>query len=108
MMEKFLLSNGSRLWIANLGLLADLGIPREFRFKDLRRASNNFDEKMKFRQGEFGIVYKEVLAKENNMEIAVRKFSRENIQGKDDFLAELTIINRLRHKPLVHLVGEFN
>ncbi|KAF6173784.1 hypothetical protein GIB67_017010 [Kingdonia uniflora] len=84
------------------------GTPREFMFKDLKRATNNFDEKMKLGQGGFGIVYKGVLAKENNMEIAVKKFSRENIQGKDDFLAELTIINRLRHKHLVRLVGEFN
>ncbi|KAF6161597.1 hypothetical protein GIB67_009476 [Kingdonia uniflora] len=59
---------------------------------------------MKLGQGEFGIVYKGVLAEENNMEIAVKKFSRENIQGKDNFLAELTIINRLRHKHLVRLV----
>ncbi|KAF6174242.1 hypothetical protein GIB67_033774 [Kingdonia uniflora] len=81
------------------------GTPREFMFKDLKRATNNFDEKMKLGQGGFGIVYKGVLAKENNMEIAVKKFSRENIQGKDDFLAELTIINRLRHKHLVRLVG---
>ncbi|KAF6160922.1 hypothetical protein GIB67_025457 [Kingdonia uniflora] len=89
-----------------MGALRSLpGTPREFSFKDLRRATNNFDEKLKLGQGGFGIVYKGVLAKENNMEIAVKKFSRENIQGKDDFLAELTIINRLRHKHLVRLVG---
>ncbi|KAF6171622.1 hypothetical protein GIB67_030388, partial [Kingdonia uniflora] len=73
---------------------------REFRFKDLRRASNNFNENMKLGQGEFGIVYKGVLAKEKNMEIAMKKFSRENIQGKNNFLAEITTINRLRHKHL--------
>ncbi|KAF6135254.1 hypothetical protein GIB67_028042 [Kingdonia uniflora] len=84
------------------------GTPREFRFKDLRRATNNFHEKMKLRQSGFGIAYKGVLAKENNMEITAKKFSRENIQGKDDFLAELTIINRLRHKHLVRLVGMKN
>ncbi|KAF6141064.1 hypothetical protein GIB67_006509 [Kingdonia uniflora] len=81
------------------------GTPREFRFKGLRRATNNFDEKMKLGQGGFGIVYEGVLAKENNMEIVVKKFARENIQGKDNFLAELTIINCLRHKHLVRLVG---
>ncbi|KAF6144364.1 hypothetical protein GIB67_024591, partial [Kingdonia uniflora] len=80
------------------------GTPREFKFKDLGRATNNFDEKMKLGQGGFGIVYKGVLAKENNMKIAVKKFSRENIHGKDDFLAKLTIINCLRHKHLVRLV----
>ncbi|XP_077210565.1 putative L-type lectin-domain containing receptor kinase S.5 [Tasmannia lanceolata] len=78
--------------------------PREFRFKDLKKATNNFDEKNKLGQGGFGVVYKGVLAKEN-MEVAVKKFSRGNIKGKDDFLSELIIINRLRHKNLVRLVG---
>ncbi|KAL0432011.1 UNVERIFIED_CONTAM: L-type lectin-domain containing receptor kinase IX.1 [Sesamum radiatum] len=39
------------------------------------------------------------------MEIAVKWFSRESIKGQRDFLAELTIINRLRHKHLVKLLG---
>ncbi|KAF6160925.1 hypothetical protein GIB67_025460 [Kingdonia uniflora] len=89
-------------------LVAAIGNTKGVQFKDLRRATNNFNEKMKLGQGGFGIVYKGVLAKENNMEIAVKKFSRGNIKGKDDFLAELIIINRLRHKHLVRLVSEFN
>eukprot|EP00262_Sarcandra_glabra_P014679 TRINITY_DN433_c0_g1_i1.p1 TRINITY_DN433_c0_g1~~TRINITY_DN433_c0_g1_i1.p1 ORF type:complete len:720 (-),score=38.46 TRINITY_DN433_c0_g1_i1:107-2149(-) len=88
-----------------LGTLKSLpGTPREFSFKELKKATNNFDEKMKLGQGGFGIVYKGILVKEDK-EVAVKKFSRENIKGKDDFLAELTIINRLRHKHLVKLVG---
>ncbi|KAF6173783.1 hypothetical protein GIB67_017009 [Kingdonia uniflora] len=56
-----------------MGALRSLpGTPREFSFKDLRRATNNFDEKLKLGQGGFGIVYKGVLAKENNMEIALK------------------------------------
>ncbi|KAI3992077.1 hypothetical protein MKX01_014968 [Papaver californicum] len=89
-----------------LGALKSLpGTPREFLFKELKKATNNFDEKMKLGQGGFGIVYKGVLASENNTPIAVKKFSRESIKGKDDFLSELTIINRLRHKHLVRLEG---
>ncbi|GKV21852.1 hypothetical protein SLEP1_g31791 [Rubroshorea leprosula] len=88
-----------------LGALKSLpGTPREFRFRDLKKATNNFDEKRKLGQGGFGVVYRGVLQKEN-LEIAVKKFSRDNMQGKDDFLAELTIINRLRHKHLVRLLG---
>ncbi|XP_022759220.1 probable L-type lectin-domain containing receptor kinase S.5 [Durio zibethinus] len=87
-----------------LGALKSLpGTPREFRFKDLKKATNNFDDKHKLGQGGFGVVYKGLLQKEN-LEIAVKKFSRD-IKGKDDFLAELTIINRLRHKHLVRLLG---
>lgn len=88
-----------------VGALKSLpGTPREFRFSDLKKATNNFDEKNKLGQGGFGLVYKGVLPKEN-VPVAVKKFSRENIKGQDDFLAELTIINRLRHKHLVRLLG---
>ncbi|KAK6127577.1 hypothetical protein DH2020_038695 [Rehmannia glutinosa] len=88
-----------------IGALKSLpGTPREFQFRDLKKATSSFDEKNKLGQGGFGVVYRGVLAKEN-MEIAVKWFSRESIKGQDDFLAELTIINRLRHKHLVKLLG---
>lgn len=88
-----------------LGALKSLpGMPRDFEFKELKRATNNFDEKNKLGEGGFGVVYKGYLVGEN-LEIAVKWFSRESIKGQDDFLAELTIINRLRHKHLVKLLG---
>ncbi|EEF47989.1 serine-threonine protein kinase, plant-type, putative [Ricinus communis] len=94
------------------GVVEDLkrlpGMPREFKYKELKNATNKFDESMKLGEGGFGIVYKGVLYDKNHTsatEIAVKKFSRDNIKGKDDFLAELTIIHRLRHKNLVRLVG---
>ncbi|KAI3462021.1 hypothetical protein Pfo_018684 [Paulownia fortunei] len=80
------------------------GMPREFKFRDLKKATSSFDEKNKLGQGGFGVVYRGVLVKEN-MEIAVKCFSRGSIKGQHDFLAELTIINRLRHKHLVRLLG---
>ncbi|KAF9667113.1 hypothetical protein SADUNF_Sadunf16G0299200 [Salix dunnii] len=80
------------------------GMPREFPFKDLKKATYNFDEKHKLGQGGFGVVYKGMLPKEN-IQVAVKKFSRDNIKGQDDFLSELTVINRLRHKHLVRLLG---
>ncbi|KAJ9146820.1 hypothetical protein P3X46_029044 [Hevea brasiliensis] len=88
-----------------LGALKSLpGTPGEFRFRDLKNATNNFDEKNKLGQGGFGVVYKGVLPNEK-VPVAVKKFSRDNLKGQDDFLAELTIINRLRHKHLVRLLG---
>ncbi|MCD7468400.1 hypothetical protein HAX54_006564 [Datura stramonium] len=88
-----------------LGALKNLpGMPRDFEFKELKKATNNFDEKNKLGKGGFGVVYKGYLVGEN-LEIAVKWFSRESIKGQYDFLAELTIINRLRHKHLVKLLG---
>ncbi|XP_059623386.1 probable L-type lectin-domain containing receptor kinase S.5 [Cornus florida] len=80
------------------------GMPKEFRFKDLKKGTNNFHERNKLGQGGFGMVYKGLLPGEN-LDVAVKWFSRESIKGQDDFLAELTIINRLRHRHLVPLLG---
>ncbi|KAK1423502.1 hypothetical protein QVD17_18805 [Tagetes erecta] len=80
------------------------GMPKEFGFRELKKATNSFDEKMKLGEGGFGVVYRGVLP-EDNEEVAVKWFSRESLKGEDDFLAELTIINRLRHKHLVRLLG---
>ncbi|XP_050366206.1 probable L-type lectin-domain containing receptor kinase S.5 [Argentina anserina] len=89
-----------------LGALKSLpGTPREFSYRELKKATNNFDNKHKLGQGGFGVVFRAVLAKENNLEVAVKMFSRDEVKGRDDFLAELTIINRLRHKHLVRLLG---
>ncbi|KAI4386892.1 hypothetical protein MLD38_004771 [Melastoma candidum] len=80
------------------------GTPREFMFSEIKKATNDFNESNKLGQGGYGVVYKGVLMKENSV-IAVKKFSRDSMKGKDDFLAELTIINKLRHKHLVKLLG---
>ncbi|KAM7519915.1 hypothetical protein LguiB_018877 [Lonicera macranthoides] len=91
-----------------LGALKSLpGMPREFQYKELKKATNNFDEKYKLGQGGYGVVYRGIMHSEN-LDLAVKCFSRENIKGEDDFLAELTIINRLRHKHLVRLLGWCN
>ncbi|OIV92915.1 hypothetical protein TanjilG_00092 [Lupinus angustifolius] len=88
-----------------MGTLKSLpGTPREFRYKELKKATNNFDNKNKLGQGGFGVVYKGTLAKED-LEVAVKMFSRDKMKSTDDFLSELTIINRLRHKNLVRLLG---
>ncbi|XP_040376760.1 probable L-type lectin-domain containing receptor kinase S.5 [Oryza brachyantha] len=83
------------------------GVPKEFDFKELRRGTNNFDEKMKLGQGGYGVVYRATVVGENgqSMEVAVKQFSGANTKGQEDFLAELSIINRLRHRNLVKLVG---
>ncbi|CAO2827495.1 unnamed protein product [Amaranthus hypochondriacus] len=88
-----------------LGALKSLpGMPREYEYKDLKKATNKFDEKNKLGQGGYGVVYKGLLPIEK-IEVAVKQFSRDELKSKDDFLAELTIINRLRHRNLVKLLG---
>lgn len=97
-----------RVAISNPNLVGALrslpGTPREFEFKDLKKATNSFDERSKLGEGGYGEVFRGVLANEG-LEIAVKRFSRESLKGQDDFLSELTIINRLRHRHLVKLLG---
>ncbi|WCJ28615.1 Concanavalin A-like lectin protein kinase family protein [Euphorbia peplus] len=79
------------------------GMAREFKYEELKMATGDFDGNKKLGEGGFGVVYKGEI---QESEIAVKKFSRENVKGrKEDFLAELQIIHRLRHKNLVRLVG---
>ncbi|KAG9131724.1 hypothetical protein Leryth_009461 [Lithospermum erythrorhizon] len=61
-------------------------------------------KKHKLGRGGFGVIYRGKIASENK-EIVVKWFFRESLKGQDDFLAELTIINRRRHKHLVPLLG---
>ena len=84
------------------------GVPKEFDYKELRKGTNSFDDKMKLGQGGYGVVFRATVPGDNgqSMEVAVKQFSGANTKGQEDFLAELSIINRLRHRNLVKLVGK--
>ncbi|KAA8518276.1 hypothetical protein F0562_015841 [Nyssa sinensis] len=79
--------------------------PQKFRLKELKQATGNFNSKNQLGKGGFGTVYKGLL---NNEEVAVKRFSNHSHGGKQDFIAEVTIIGNLHHKNLVKLVGWCN
>ncbi|CAO2199111.1 unnamed protein product [Urochloa humidicola] len=84
------------------------GVPTQFSFSDIRRATNNFHETTKLGRGGFGAVYRCRLPgpkRGEALEVAVKKFSRDDNRRYEDFLAEVSVINRLRHKNIVPLVG---
>ncbi|CAD6258205.1 unnamed protein product [Miscanthus lutarioriparius] len=88
------------------------GVPTQVDYADIRKATKNFHDTMKLGKGGVGAVYRCTLPAASlrmgrGMEVAVKKFMRDVEDRRyDDFLAEVSIINRLRHKNIVPLVGE--
>ncbi|XP_021754828.1 L-type lectin-domain containing receptor kinase IX.1-like [Chenopodium quinoa] len=78
--------------------------PRRFTYSELIRATNNFPEEGKLGQGGFGGVYRGYLS-DLSRDIAVKKISRGSKQGKKEYVSEVKVISRLRHKNLVQLLG---
>uniref|UniRef100_A0A5B7ANF9 Putative L-type lectin-domain containing receptor kinase S.5 isoform X1 n=1 Tax=Davidia involucrata TaxID=16924 RepID=A0A5B7ANF9_DAVIN len=76
--------------------------PQKFRLKELKQATGYFNSKNQLGKGGFGTVYKGLL---DSKEVAVKRFSNDSREGKQDFIAEVTIIGNLHHKNLVKLVG---
>ncbi|WCJ34027.1 Concanavalin A-like lectin protein kinase family protein [Euphorbia peplus] len=76
--------------------------PREFKLKELNKATGNFNPKNMLGKGGFGTVYKGVIG---NKELAVKKISEKSTQGKTEFIAEVITISNLRHRNLVKLLG---
>ncbi|WVZ54365.1 hypothetical protein U9M48_005173 [Paspalum notatum var. saurae] len=87
------------------------GVPTQVDYAAIRKATKNFHGTMKLGKGGFGAVYRCTLPAASlrtgrAMEVAVKKFTRDIEDRRyDDFLAEVSIINRLRHKNIVPLVG---
>ncbi|XP_023007739.1 probable L-type lectin-domain containing receptor kinase S.7 [Cucurbita maxima] len=77
--------------------------PREFCYRELKRATKGFHSSRIIGNGAFGTVYKAFCTSSGG--ISAVKRSKHSHEGKTEFLAELTIIARLRHKNLVQLQG---
>ncbi|XP_062087311.1 L-type lectin-domain containing receptor kinase IX.1-like [Humulus lupulus] len=78
--------------------------PKRFTYIELSEATNRFSEEGKLGEGGFGCVYKGRLSK-SNIEVAVKKVSKGSTQGKKEYISEVKIISRLRHRNLVQLIG---
>ncbi|KAJ0598519.1 putative protein kinase RLK-Pelle-DLSV family [Helianthus annuus] len=76
---------------------------RNFSYKELRLATDNFDRSTKIGRGGFGVVYKGIL--KDGKQVAVKTLSAESKQGVREFLAEINAISNVRHQNLVELIG---
>jgi interleukin-1 receptor-associated kinase 1 len=78
--------------------------PRRFRYDELAAATGNFSDDRRLGRGGFGSVYRGLLT-DSNREAAVKRVSETSRQGWKEFVSEVRIISRLRHRNLVQLIG---
>ncbi|KAF9665110.1 hypothetical protein SADUNF_Sadunf16G0088100 [Salix dunnii] len=78
--------------------------PHRYSYQELKKATNNFSEKVLLGKGGFGQVYKGILP-DSKIEVAVKRISKESTQGLQEFVSEIASIGRLRHRNLVQLLG---
>ncbi|CAN0917585.1 L-type lectin-domain containing receptor kinase IX.1 [Linum grandiflorum] len=80
--------------------------PRKFAYSDLVSATNNFSVDWKLGEGGFGSVYKGYLRDSfGTLQVAVKRISKGSRQGIKEYITEVMIISRLRHRNLVQLIG---
>ncbi|GAB4833107.1 hypothetical protein Ancab_031353 [Ancistrocladus abbreviatus] len=90
------------LWRKHLSSIKIDGV-KEFTFKELALATDNFDSSTQVGQGGYGKVYKGILS--NNTLVAVKRAEEGSLQGTREFLTEIELLSRLHHRNLVSLVG---
>jgi len=78
--------------------------PPSFTYKELFTATDGFNDRMLLGKGGFGRVYEGVLSN-SAQSIAIKRVSPESKQGKREFMAEIAILGRVRHRNLVQLLG---
>uniref|UniRef100_A0A2N9JAL1 Protein kinase domain-containing protein n=1 Tax=Fagus sylvatica TaxID=28930 RepID=A0A2N9JAL1_FAGSY len=78
------------------------GVP-VFSYTELEEATNNFDLEKELGDGGFGTVYHGKL--HDGREVAVKRLYGHNYKRVQQFLNEVEILTRLRHKNLVSLYG---
>ncbi|KAL5562741.1 hypothetical protein UlMin_032488 [Ulmus minor] len=81
-----------------------IGVPRGFSYNKLVHATNNFAGSEKLGEGGFGEVYKGYLS-DLNLTVAVKRVSKQSKQGRKEYVSEVKIISRIKHRNLVQLIG---
>ncbi|XP_022877597.1 G-type lectin S-receptor-like serine/threonine-protein kinase At4g27290 isoform X2 [Olea europaea var. sylvestris] len=80
----------------------DIELPL-FDLYTLTKATNHFSINNKLGEGGYGPVYKGLL--KEGQDIAVKRLSRDSLQGRDEFKSEVICIAKHQHRNLVKLLG---
>uniref|UniRef100_A0A0E0CNX9 non-specific serine/threonine protein kinase n=1 Tax=Oryza meridionalis TaxID=40149 RepID=A0A0E0CNX9_9ORYZ len=87
----------------NIKELLNLKNVQLFSYREIRAATNNFDDGNKIGRGGFGTVYKGTF--EDGTAFAAKVLSAESEQGINEFLTEIESITEAKHANLVRLLG---
>ncbi|CAO2149943.1 unnamed protein product [Urochloa humidicola] len=81
--------------------------PRPYPYHELVAATKSFAPEEKLGQGGFGSVYRGYLQREHGLAaVAIKRFAKgSSMQGRKEYMSEIKVISRLRHRNLVQLVG---
>ncbi|XP_058106484.1 probable receptor-like protein kinase At5g24010 [Magnolia sinica] len=86
---------------ALLGPNINLGL--KISFADIQLATNNFHENSLIGSGGFGNVYRGIL--KDGAKVAVKRGKPGSGQGFPEFVAEIMVLSKIRHRHLVSLIG---
>ncbi|XP_057779406.1 receptor-like protein kinase ANXUR2 [Salvia miltiorrhiza] len=76
---------------------------RHFSLVEVTSATDNFDESNVIGVGGFGKVYKGVI--DGGTKVAIKRSNPSSGQGVNEFVTEIEMLSRLRHRHLVSLIG---
>ncbi|KAG0517172.1 hypothetical protein BDA96_09G065400 [Sorghum bicolor] len=80
-----------------------LGHLKQYKFKEIRKATNNFSQKNILGEGGYGIVYKGDL---DGTTVAVKRLKdRDSVIGDGQFHTEIEVISLAVHRNVLHLTG---
>ncbi|XP_074287396.1 receptor-like protein kinase FERONIA [Silene latifolia] len=77
---------------------------RRFSLSQIRVATHDFDQNLIIGRGGFGKVYKGCIDG-GATDVAVKRLNSTSKQGEQEFLTEIEMLSRLRHRHLVSLIG---
>ncbi|KAM2703130.1 hypothetical protein EV2_004757 [Malus domestica] len=104
--EKYFKENGGLLLqqkIASQG--GSVETTKIFTAEELEKATNNYHESRILGEGGYGIVYKGILAVDNNKAVAIKKSKIGVPTQKEQFVNELLVLSQINHRNVVRLLG---
>ncbi|KAL9272613.1 putative receptor-like protein [Drosera capensis] len=78
------------------------GLGRRFTFSEIQESTKNFDSNVIIGVGGFGNVYLGII---DGHQVAVKRGNPQSEQGINEFMTEIQMLSKLRHKHLVSLIG---